>query len=309
MKICLETHDQRLIAADYAWTPYQCELCGRPPDQFLGYRGGDAHRAKLGVRCEVWKCSECDLIFPHPMPVPASLGQHYDLPPEDYFSAHGGDSKSRSMQVLIEQAEQLSSGRTLLDVGSGRGELVEIAQSRGWNVTAIEPSATFAKRIRQKGIDVIEKPVEECNLPAHSFDVVVLAAVLEHLYHPAMTIESISSVLRPGGILFVDVPNEGGLYFRLGNLYEFLRRRRSTVNLAPTFAPYHVVGFTPVSLRKLLGKYGLEPVTWRVYGGISCLPRRAGVVGLLESIAVKVVTFASRAGEMGTYMETWARRT
>jgi SAM-dependent methyltransferase len=145
-------------------------------------------------------------------------------------------------------------------------------------------------------------------LTPDSFDVAILPAVLVNLYHPAPSIEPVARALRPGGIVFLDVPNERGLYFRVGNMYEALRRTKSTVNLSPTFAPYHVFGFSPVSLRKLLAEHGLQPIDWRVYAGTSLLPTRRGVVGSCESFAAKLVTHVSRFGELGTYIEAWARK-
>ncbi len=307
----LQAHDRIYSESDYEWIPQDCPICGPKPKQFLGYRGGSAHRMNLGVRCSVWRCTVCNLIFPNPMPVPRNgLGQHYDVPPEHYFYGHKQLAATRYADTLIEEAEQLLNvkGR-LLDVGSGRGELARAAKSRGWQVVAIEPSAAFARTLKQDGIQVVETPIEECKLPDGAFDVVICAAVLEHLYNPDRTTESISRLLRRGGILFVDVPNEHGLYFLIGNLYERLRRKNATVNLSPTFAPYHVFGFSPDSLKRLLRKHALQPIRWRVNRGKTGLPRRGGVVAVMESSAVEVVNLVSSVGQLGSFIETWAQKT
>ena len=107
-------------------------------------------------------------------------------------------------------------------------------------------------------------------------------------------------------MLYLDVPNEMGLFFRVGNFYQRLRGRRWSVNLSPTFPPFHIFGFSPRSLRTLLNKHGFELKVWTVYGGKSMVPSRGGMLGHLESQASKVVTAISNLGEMGTYIETWA---
>lgn len=307
----LQAHDRTHSESDYEWIKQACPICDKPPDRFVGYRGGSAHRMKLGVRCEVWRCTDCDLTFPNPMPVPrGGVAQHYDLPAEAYFYRHEFAESDRHARRLVEQASELlgKTGR-LLDVGSGRGEIARAAKEVGWDVTAIEPSATFANHLRQAGIGVEERPVEDCDeLPDASFNVVVLSAVLEHLYSPDRVTGSIARLLDKGGILFLDVPNERGLYARLGNLYERLRGSNATVNLSPTFAPYHVFGFSPKSLRKLLTKHGLSPIKWRVYPGNTPLPRRPGVMGSLESLAVTQVNRFSGIGQMGLFIETWAQK-
>jgi SAM-dependent methyltransferase len=294
----------------YRWVEQACPLCERPPTKYVGRRGGAAHREGLGVECRVWRCRRCDLLFPNPMPVPVGgLAQHYGMPPDEYFENHDLDAKGRGAEFLLARARELAGGRPgrLLDVGSGRGELLRAARAAGWQATGLDPSERFARyAARYSGAEVRERPIEECAFAPASFDVVIFAAVLEHVYHPDETVREIARVLRPGGALFVDVPNERGLYFRVGNLYQRLRGRDWLVNLAPTFEPFHLFGFSPKSLRLLLAKHGLKPVDWRVYGGASMVPARKGLLGGVERAAARAVTRLSNYRDLGTYIESWA---
>lgn len=294
----------------YRWVEQACPVCERAPTKYLGRRGGAAHREGLGVECRIWRCRRCDLTFPNPMPVPVGgLEQHYGVPPDDYFENHDLDAKGRAASFLLARARELNGGRAgrLLDVGSGRGELLRAAREAGWDAVGLDPSEKFARyAARYSGAEVRERPIEECGFEAGSFDVVVFAAVLEHVYNPGETIREIARALRRGGALFVDVPNERGLYFRAGNIYQRLRGRDWVVNLAPTFDPYHLFGFSPKSLRLLLAKHGLRPVDWRVYGGTSMVPTRRGLLGGVERAAARAVTRLSDRGDLGTYIETWA---
>jgi 2-polyprenyl-3-methyl-5-hydroxy-6-metoxy-1,4-benzoquinol methylase len=245
------------------------------------------------------------------MPIPIKgLAQHYELDANEYFQHHDIDLKGEFAESMLSKAEQLVGKRgRILDVGCGRGELLKIAREQGWDAVGIEPSSTFAEFARKySGAKVLNQPVESCDLEPQSFDVVILSAVLEHLYRPNETLQALARALRPGGALFVDVPNERGLYFRMGNLYQKLRGRDWTVNLAPTFEPFHVFGFNPKALRKLLQKHGLTVAEWRVYPGRSVLPHTTGVGSAFEVLAAKLVTAASRINGLGTYIETWAIR-
>ena len=297
-------------AGAYRWVEQRCPVCEKPPTKFVGRRGGAAHRESLGVECRLWRCGACDLVFPNPMPVPVGgLEQHYGVPPGDYFQHHDLDQKGRAASFLLGRARELGGGRAgrLLDVGSGRGELLRAAREQGWTAVGLDPSPAFARyAARYSGAEVRAEALEECGFEAESFDVVIFAAVLEHVYNPDETVREIARVLRRGGALFVDVPNERGLYFRAGNLYQRLRGRDWSVNLAPTFDPYHLFGFSPRALRALLGKHGLRPVDWRVYAGTSMVPARGGLAGRLEQLAARAVTALSEHAEMGTYIETWA---
>ncbi|HEX8491211.1 MAG TPA: class I SAM-dependent methyltransferase [Pyrinomonadaceae bacterium] len=301
--------EQAVNGNNYRWVEQDCPICEVPPTRKIGRRGGRAHREGLGVECDVWRCGRCGLIFPHPMPVPAGgLEQHYGVLPDDYFQNHDVDTKGASAADMLAHAEKLTGGRgRLLDIGAGRGDLLREAVQAGWTVTGIEPSSSFAEHAaRYSGAEIKHEPVERCGFDDGSFDVVILAAVLEHLYNPNETVREIARILRTGGALFVDVPNEEGLYFRVGNLYQKLRRRDWVVNTAPTFSPFHLFGFGPRSLRALLNKHGLEPRDWRVYGGRAMVPSHGGVVGAAEQLAAHAVTALSNMGSLGTYIETWA---
>jgi SAM-dependent methyltransferase len=245
------------------------------------------------------------------MPIPVGgLGQHYDIDADDYFSAHDESQRTENARALLAKAETLlgRKGR-LLDIGVGRGEILIAASKRGWYVEGVEPSSTFAKYVESRAqVKVWQQPVEEAEIAPNSFDVVLLAAVLEHLYDPDRIIRRISEILVAGGLLYVDVPNEAGLYFKVGNASQRLRGRDWCINLAPTFSPYHVFGFSPKALKALLAKHGLKPEVWNVYSGTSLLPTRKGIIGKAESIGSRLVTALSGFGDMGTYIETWARK-
>jgi 2-polyprenyl-3-methyl-5-hydroxy-6-metoxy-1,4-benzoquinol methylase len=245
------------------------------------------------------------------MPVPkGGLAQHYGMNADDYFEHHDVNTKSEGALSLLRRAGELTGGKgRLLDIGSGRGELLSVAQLEGWTPVGIEPSPSFAEHaMKHSGAEIRCMPVEECGFDTGSFDVVVLSAVLEHLYNPDQTISEVSRILRAGGALFLDVPNELGLYFRVGNLYQRSRGRNWVVNTAPTFSPFHVFGFSPRSLRALLSKHKLKPRDWRVYPGEAMVPSRGGPIGACESIAAKAVTALSKIGSLGTYIETWAAK-
>ena len=293
----------------YRWVEQSCPVCEAAPAKLIGRRGGRAHREGLGVVCDIWRCSRCGLVFPNPMPVPVGgPDQHYGVDADSYFEQHDTGDKVESALGFLRQAERLTGGKgRLLDIGAGRGELLRTARGEGWDAVGIETSSTFAAHAaRYSGAEIRQQTLEECGFDADSFDVVILAAVLEHLYNPDEIIKEVSRILRRGGALFVDVPNEEGLYFRVGNLYQKIRRRDWVVNLSPTFSPFHVFGFGPKSLRALLNKHGLEPKVWRLYSVRTSVPARGGLASFLERQASEVVLAVSRLGNLGTFIETWA---
>ena len=181
--------DQTLgsVRDGYRWVEQFCPTCASTQSKFVGTRGGMSHREALGVEADIWRCKDCSLIYPNPMPIPVNgLGQHYDVDADEYFQAHDKRGKLDAALNLIRQAEVLL-GRTgkLLDVGVGRGEVLVAAKERGWQVEGVEPSEKFADYAEQQtGAKIWREPIEESDIPDDEFDVVILAAVLEQLYNP-----------------------------------------------------------------------------------------------------------------------------
>jgi len=75
---------------------------------------------------------------------------------------------------------------------------------------------TIAPELRTApGLVFHEGPIEE-NLPklaTGAFDVVLLISVLEHLREPLAALEAAQRLLRPGGVLLVNVPTWRGKFF------------------------------------------------------------------------------------------------
>lgn len=108
--------------------------------------------------------------------------------------------------------DRYGSGKKVLDVGCGAGEFVSYAQENGFDPTGIEPSEEAVQAAQAGGL-----PVSRCNLEEYAlygagkeelFDAVVMLNVLEHVPHPAGTIEHAKRLLKPSGILCVRVPND-----------------------------------------------------------------------------------------------------
>ncbi len=306
----ITTQNTEEIRDGYRWVKQDCPVCNVPPTKFIGVRGGDAHREGTGVKCEIWGCEQCDLIFPNLMPVPVGgASQHYEADAEHFFDLHDREEvEDENAKTLLDKAEELLGGKgKLLDIGTGRGETVRRAKLEGWDVIGVEPTASFAGISEKKsGVEIRREVVEKCGFPDEEFDVILLEAVLEHLYNPDEVVAEISRILKPGGLFYFDIPNEKGLFFKVGNTYQKFKGRDWCVNLSPTFPPFHLFGFSPKSIRMLLKKHGLEVKMWHVYGGESFLPSRGGIVGKLEGEASKVITAISNLGDLGSYIQAWA---
>jgi hypothetical protein len=150
--------------------------------------------------------------------------------------------------------------------------------------------------------------IESARSLGEPYDVVLLAAILEHLYTPAETLERVGRALRPGGLVFIDVPNECSLMSRAGNAYMRLMMKDWAINLSPTFSPFHVVGFCPMSLRYLLSRTRLRPIKLELHRWDITLPPIDGCFAALERAGLNVVLSLGKRIGMGVGITCWAVR-
>jgi SAM-dependent methyltransferase len=284
-----------------------CPICGSSRSRVLGKRGGSSHHAGLGQATTIVRCRACHSVYPRPMLLPS--GNPYARhEPGEYFHAHKASRKIKTGRALARMAKRWLGGTgRWLELGCGRGDLLAGAAQEGWTVSGVDMTPAFADCA--PGVEIEIAPLERAESLNSSHDVIVLAAILEHLYDPVACIERCHNSLVNGGLLFIDVPNECGLWTRAGNAYLRFRGKKWCVNLSPTFPPYHVVGFCPRSLRQLLTQAGFEILhlsspPWR-----STLPRALLFGRQIDEWLVNLLLRASGLFGMGAGLFCWARKT
>ena len=107
-------------------------------------------------------------------------------------------------------------GHDLLEIGCGTGEFLHVAQQMGHRVTGLDTSPEVARYVgeRYREVDIAVGDLSETQFAAGSFDVVAAFHVLEHVPDPGNLLAQVFPLLRPGGILYVRVPNLDSWYRR-----------------------------------------------------------------------------------------------
>jgi len=144
---------------------------------------------------------------------------------------------------------------TVLDVGSGVGAFMLAAQARGWRPTGLEPSSFAVRYCRERlGLAVTPGTLDQLVHFPHLFDVVNLNHVLEHFQYPQANLKRIKALLRPGGMLMLEVPREGKWASRF--LHWLSASKNASRHPRPAFTIVHMCIFSPSSLRHLLERAG-----------------------------------------------------
>ena len=142
-----------------------------------------------------------------------------------------------------------SAGRRLLDVGAGNGSYLLHARSAGWEVLGVEPDASAVAAARRAGLDVRKGDIDSLTEEAQSLDIITLNHVIEHVHDPRAVLQKALTLLRPGGLLYIETP--------CMTSYGHGRFGRHWRGLEP---PRHLVLFTWRSLERLLQEIGFGHV-------------------------------------------------
>jgi len=143
-------------------------------------------------------------------------------------------------------------GGAILDIGCGRGDLLERFRGLGWRVCGLEPDAVPAGIASERGIRVFNASVEEASLPEGEFDQVMLNHAIEHIYNPSLAFKKCFDCLKPGGRLVLYTPNAASLGRKLFGSYWL-----------PFDPPRHAGLFSPEAMRRALSGAGFGKVSVR----------------------------------------------
>lgn len=106
----------------------------------------------------------------------------------------------------------------VMELGCAHGSFVALLQQAGYSASGVEMSPWIVEFGRKTfGIEVQKGPVEELTIAAGSLDVIAMMDVLEHLPNPVGTMSRCLDLLKPDGLLLVQMPN-----FQEGMQYEEL---------------------------------------------------------------------------------------
>ena len=128
-----------------------------------------------------------------------------------------GESGKHLAPILVALISKQTGVRSICDLGCGNGYLANKLGVLGYNVTGVdaaESGIAIARKFHtandvkfvcaQFGEEIVKILPRE-----KEFDLVVSSDVIEHLYRPAVLMETACQILKPGGHLLICTPYHG----------------------------------------------------------------------------------------------------
>ncbi len=121
-----------------------------------------------------------------------------------------------SFFLWIQELLRIAPGERLLDVSTGRGQMVQLALERGIQAYGLDFSGVACRLAsgRSPG-HIVCADAHALPFPDNSFDAVTNLGSLEHLQDMAQGVREMARVLRPSGRACITVPNTFGLFWNV----------------------------------------------------------------------------------------------
>jgi SAM-dependent methyltransferase/ribosomal protein S27E len=204
---------ERLLKHKHNFVEVPCPACGSQNKQEI--------YEKYGIQFVA--CNDCETNYASPRPRPEHLDEYYSHS-ENYaywnkYIFPASESARREkifkprVQKVIDICKRFNvTPDTLLEVGAGFGIFCEeIQKTNVFNrIIGVEPTPDLAQTCRNRGIEIIEKPIEQINFGKEPVNVIANFEVIEHLFSPREFILKCYELLMNGGIFILTCPNSKG---------------------------------------------------------------------------------------------------
>ena len=154
----------------------------------------------------------------------------------------------RIVDFLI--AQNVDKNAKIMDIGSGKGGLLSVLLENGFkNLCAVEKSDKCVEYMKiHASWSIIHSGLDELQEKNHS-DLIICSQIFEHLLSPGRSLEILREVLRPEGMLLLEVPDASRYCDFFYKPYHY-------------FDAEHINHFSPESLKMLLKSCGFTPLAY-----------------------------------------------
>jgi SAM-dependent methyltransferase len=233
-----------------------CPSCGsRTAEPLVSLPLALAEGHPLGDTCSFVSCLACGTGFADEALAQSDFDRHYaESAKYGDDGATNSDGPDTPWNIARQEitAERLCglvpADASLLDIGCATGSLLVALAARGMTAAVgLDPSPRSAEVAAARGVTVFTGTFAELPPGLGEYDAITMNGVLEHLWDVDAALATVRSLLRPGGLIYVEVPDAS---------------RYCDPYVAPfqDFNTEHVNHFSPVTLDRLLRRSGFTRI-------------------------------------------------
>jgi len=231
----------------------KCPICGgsgTPYFSSFSYRM--AHFAYPHLPVKLWmKCSSCGDLYTWKYPeellsLPDPEGPVMPDPAQSLTAIEHTQGYCLAIWAdILDSLAAYSSGKKLLEVGVGTGELLAVALELGYQPDAVEIVPAAAHKVADMlGIAVWRGDFLNYR-PKTTYSVITMGDVIEHVTDPEMALRNAYQLLRDDGVLWLSTPNFESSFSRMLKFQDPMWKE-----------PYHISYFNRRGLEALAEKCG-----------------------------------------------------
>ncbi len=204
-------------------------------------------------------CPVCLFQFIHPYDTGRPAFDDYEWTKEytdNYEKYIGPVIESLKEKVLDVERIVGRKPASFLDIGCGNGLYLNAANTLGMRNLGTDIDRINVRFAKTKGLNAVAADILDLEL-SEQYEFVHLKAVLHLVPDPMRMLKRAAELAAPGGVIYVDVPNQGSLFSKL-------RKLRDRATCGQLQLPLRRGAFNIHSLKYLCERAGLR-IARRVY--------------------------------------------
>ena len=188
------------------------------------------NKLRYNIKCNVLECKNCSHIF---LDNKKDLDNFYKS--KEYRKSYGPNlKKEASLNVFFETYypfqefyikeidKIMNQDMSVLDVGCSTGHFLHALKGKVKQRIGLEISPEYANFARERcDIKVYTESIEKAQIKEAPFDFITCIQVLEHIQNPLLFLKAIGKNLKPGGYLYIDVPNINDVMLKYSKFKEY----------------------------------------------------------------------------------------
>ncbi len=229
--------------------PVECPHCERDL----------AQRFLIFAPAHLKQCRGCGLVYTSPRAESEQISRffasHYILNAarlERELGSYRAESLRREAALL----QRLKPSGRILDIGCAGGAFLDHLPAGVWEKHGVEPSSLAGEEASRRGVRVYRGLLSEAQIPRGvEFDAITCLDTLCLSMTPQADLQRMRELLRPDGVLLIDLP---GYHYRLvrnlGPICWLINRRWTNFDHRSP----HLFIFSAASLGKMLARAGMR---------------------------------------------------